>query len=178
MDQEAENIIAQVKDKITATLNLFQMNRQTGTTTSLQKAIADSNSPLFLSGEKRHGKHVVKETCVKYDTNFKDPRKKTISWNDISMPKIAGAVDRQLITDNFFMLRMLDSVLSAFDFMWAEIKRLKKQNSDLREANQNMKNKLNSAINETKELKENQKKIKKKMNKLKEKIDSYRNGRE
>lgn len=174
MDKEAEKTIGRLKEKIEATLDLFLRNRKQGTTTALKAAIAQADSPLLLSGNADHGKQLLNEADSEIE--YLEVNGETISWNNIRS-RMAKGRKGELIVDNNFMLRALDSIVSAFDFMWSEIQRLKKQNSDLREVNQNMKNKLNNALNETKELKENQKKMKKKMNKLKEKIDSFRNGR-
>lgn len=173
MDEEAESTLSRIHNRIEAVLHLFQRNRQSGTTTALKEAVKKCDSPLLLSGEERHGNQVLSQARVKHDRIGE-----AVSWNSISPRDMAGKNDRELIVDNFFILRAFDSILSAFDFMWAEIRRLQKQNDDLRNANERLSKHIEEAHQEAQELKKKQKEIKENMRSLKEKIDSHHNGRE
>jgi FtsZ-binding cell division protein ZapB len=173
MDDEAEKTIGRLKEKVKATLDLFLRNRNTGTTNALKAAIATSDSPLLLSGEKEQGRKVIKDT--ESDIEYLDVSGEALSWSSMRKEKARGK-KRQLIVDNSFMLRAMDSIASVIDFMWSEIQRLKEQNDDLREANSNLARANEKANKKVKQLTKKHEALSERVETLQDKLKSFRNG--
>lgn len=184
MDKEAEKRIHSIKSKVRTALNLFLRNRNTGTTSALKAAIAHSNSPLILSGNTQHGRKILKDML--YDSKnqgiqdkLKD-RATVVSWNSIgSMGGIKKSKGRsvQLIPDNSFMIRALDSIYSAIDFLVAEYKRVKQENKTLRQSNKRLANASEDAHKRVENMKKTQEELKDRIDKLQDKLDSERDGK-
>lgn len=170
MDEEAKEILGRLRKKVRATLDLFLSNERSGTTSALKAALVQADAPIFLAGEEKHGKEVIKETDAVLDAiNENEVNGRVVSWNSIRDEKTKG-IKGQLITDNYFMQRALDSISSAFNFMFGELKRLKHQNDNLREANNNL-------AEANKRANQKLSKLKNRVDKLQEKLSKIQNGR-
>lgn len=137
VDDEAMEQIKRIRRGVQTINRLFLKNRHNGSTEVVKSAIAYADSPLLLTGNIDMGNKIAISDKVKH----KDV--KIVSWTSAESQSTRGVEGKQIVVDNSFMLRAMDSIVTALTFLIAEVKTLKREKKALEEDNNSLKEKLN-----------------------------------